>query len=150
MGDLSSRRGQVQGMDAADDDTVIKAQVPMSELLTYGAQLRSITQGRGSFHLEFSHYAEVPHSLQEKIIAQSKTGKEAARKPSRRPPGRSVPAFPGKIGTFDLTPGRFWAILRHPRHRRTVSIPPVRHGATFTRSPTSRTAHWRLNRHAAS
>ena len=73
MGDLSSRRGKVEGMDAADEDTVIKAQVPMSELLTYGAQLRSITQGRGSFHLEFSHYAEVPHSLQEKIVAQSKT-----------------------------------------------------------------------------
>ena len=67
MGDLSSRRGKVEGMDAADDDTVIKAQVPMSELLTYGAQLRSITQGRGSFHLEFSHYAEVPHALQEKV-----------------------------------------------------------------------------------
>ncbi len=72
MGDLSSRRGKVEGMDAADEDTVIKAQVPMAELLTYGAQLRSITQGRGSFHLEFSHYAEVPHSLQDKIIAQSK------------------------------------------------------------------------------
>ena len=75
MGDLSSRRGHVQGMDAADDDTVIKASVPMAELLTYGAQLRSITQGRGSFHLEFSHYSEVPHSLQEKIIAQSRAGK---------------------------------------------------------------------------
>ncbi len=79
MGDLSSRRGHVQGMDAAEDDTVIKAQVPMSELLTYGAQLRSITQGRGSFHLEFSHYAEVPHSLQDKIIAQSKAGKVEAK-----------------------------------------------------------------------
>jgi len=73
MGDLSSRRGKVEGMDAADDDTVIKAQVPMAELLTYGAQLRSITQGRGSFHLEFSHYAEVPHSLQDKIVAQAKS-----------------------------------------------------------------------------
>jgi elongation factor G len=79
MGDLSSRRGKVEGMDAAEDDTVIKAQVPMAELLTYGAQLRSITQGRGSFHLEFSHYAEVPHSLQDKIIAQSKAGKEVAK-----------------------------------------------------------------------
>ena len=79
MGDLSSRRGQVEGMDAAEDDTVIKAQVPMAEMLTYGAQLRSITQGRGSFHLEFSHYSEVPHSLQEKIIAQSKAGKEVAK-----------------------------------------------------------------------
>ena len=75
MGDLSSRRGHVQGMDAADDDTVIKAQVPMAELLTYGAQLRSITQGRGSFHLEFSHYAEVPHALQEKVIAQAKASR---------------------------------------------------------------------------
>ena len=75
MGDLSSRRGKVEGMDASEDDTVIRAQVPMAELLTYGAQLRSITQGRGSFHLEFSHYAEVPHALQEKIIAQSKAGR---------------------------------------------------------------------------
>ncbi len=58
-----------------NDDTVIKAAVPMAELLTYGANLRSITQGRGSFHLEFSHYAEVPHALQEKVIAQSKAGK---------------------------------------------------------------------------
>ncbi len=79
MGDLSSRRGKVEGMDAAEDDTVIKAQVPMSELLTYGAQLRSITQGRGSFHLEFSHYAEVPHAQQEKVIAQSKAGKAEAK-----------------------------------------------------------------------
>jgi elongation factor G len=78
MGDLSSRRGHVQGMETGTDDTVIKAQVPMGELLTYGAQLRSITQGRGSFHLEFSHYAEAPHSIQEKIIAQSKANKSAA------------------------------------------------------------------------
>ena len=79
MGDLSSRRGHVQGMDAKDDDTVIKAQVPMAELLTYGAQLRSITQGRGTFHLEFSHYAEVPHATIEKIVAQVKAQKEASQ-----------------------------------------------------------------------
>ena len=78
MGDLSSRRGQVQGMETGTEDSVIKAQVPMAEMLTYGAQLRSITQGRGSFHLEFSHYSEVPHSAQEKIIAQSKAEKAAA------------------------------------------------------------------------
>jgi elongation factor G len=78
MGDLSSRRGQVQGMDTQADDTVIRAQVPMAELITYGAQLRSITQGRGSFHLEFSHYAEVPHAIQEKIVAQSKAQHAAA------------------------------------------------------------------------
>jgi len=78
MGDLSSRRGQVQGMESGEDETSIRALVPMGELLTYGAQLRSITQGRGSFHLEFSHYAEVPHSIQEKIIAQSKADRTAA------------------------------------------------------------------------
>jgi elongation factor G len=78
MGDLSSRRGKVEGMEAGDEETVIRAQVPMSEMLTYGAQLRSITQGRGSFHLEFDHYSEVPHSVQEKIIAQSKAQKAAA------------------------------------------------------------------------
>ena len=79
MGDLSSRRGHVQGMDTAADDTIIRAQAPMGEMLTYGAQLRSITQGRGSFHLEFSHYAEVPHAAQEKIIAQSKAARAEAQ-----------------------------------------------------------------------
>ena len=78
MGDLSSRRGHVQGMESESEDTLIRAQVPMSEMLTYGAQLRSITQGRGTFHMEFSHYSEVPHASQEKIIAQSKAGKAAA------------------------------------------------------------------------
>jgi elongation factor G len=78
MGDLSSRRGKVEGMESGEDETVIRAQVPMSEMITYGAQLRSITQGRGTFHLEFDHYSEVPHSVQEKIIAQSKAGKAAA------------------------------------------------------------------------
>ena len=78
MGDLSSRRGHVQGMESESEDTVIKAQVPMSEMLTYGANLRSITQGRGTFHMEFSHYAEVPHASQEKIINQFKAEKAAA------------------------------------------------------------------------
>jgi elongation factor G len=65
-------------METGEDETIIRAQVPMAEMLTYGAQLRSITQGRGSFHLEFSHYAEVPHASQEKIIAQAKGDKHAA------------------------------------------------------------------------
>ncbi len=79
MGDLSSRRGHVQGMETGDEETTIGAQAPMAEMLTYGAQLRSITQGRGSFHLEFSHYAEVPHANQEKIIAQTKAEKAEAQ-----------------------------------------------------------------------
>jgi len=71
MGDLSSRRGQVQGMDAEGDRQTIRALVPMAEMLTYGSTLRSITQGRGDFHMDFSHYAEVPHQVREKIIAES-------------------------------------------------------------------------------
>jgi elongation factor G len=48
----------------------------MSEMLTYGSTLRSITQGRGSFHMEFSHYEEVPRNLQDKIIAETKKKQE--------------------------------------------------------------------------
>ncbi len=69
MGDLNSRRGRVQGMDSEDGTTTVKAQVPLAELLTYAPTLRSITGGRGDFHMEFSHYAEVPKQLQEKIAA---------------------------------------------------------------------------------
>lgn len=71
MGDLNSRRGRVQGMDTEDGTTTVKAQVPLAEMLTYSPTLRSITGGRGDFHMEFSHYAEVPKQLQEKIIAAS-------------------------------------------------------------------------------
>jgi len=69
MGDLNSRRGRVQGMDSEDGITTVKARVPLAELLTYAPTLRSITGGRGDFHMEFSNYAEVPKQLQEKIAA---------------------------------------------------------------------------------
>ncbi len=72
MGDLNSRRGRVEGVDAEDDMQKVKARVPMAEMLTYGSTLRSITQGRGSFHMEYSHYEEVPRNLQEKIITEAK------------------------------------------------------------------------------
>lgn len=78
MGDLTSRRGRVEGMDSEDDMQIIRAMVPMSEMLTYGSTLRSITQGRGSFHMEFSHYEEVPRNLQEKIIDDAKRAREEA------------------------------------------------------------------------
>jgi len=80
MGDLNSRRGRVEGVDAeqdAQDAQTVKARVPLAEMLTYGSTLRSITQGRGSFHMEYSHYEEVPRNLQEKIITESKKAKEA-------------------------------------------------------------------------
>jgi elongation factor G len=77
MGDLNSRRGRMEGVDADADVQTIHARVPMAEMLTYGSTLRSITQGRGSFHMEFTHYEEVPKNLQEKIIAESKKNHQA-------------------------------------------------------------------------
>jgi elongation factor G len=68
MGDLNSRRGRVQGMDPGDGQTVVKAQVPLAEMLTYSQTLRSITGGRGDFHMEYSHYDEIPKQIQEKLI----------------------------------------------------------------------------------
>ncbi|MBW3670219.1 MAG: elongation factor G, partial [Acidobacteria bacterium] len=76
MGDLTSRRGRMEGMDTQGDTQIVRAMVPMSEVLTYGSTLRSITQGRGSFHMEYSHYEEVPKNLQDRIIAETKKGTE--------------------------------------------------------------------------
>jgi elongation factor G len=72
MGDLNGRRGRIAGMDTHGPMTVIKAQVPMSEMLTYEQHLTSATGGRGSYHMEYSHYDEVPSHLQTKIIAAAK------------------------------------------------------------------------------
>jgi elongation factor G len=72
MGDLNSRRGRIQGMDNKGGNTVVKAEIPMSEMLTYGADLTSMTQGRGSFNMEMHHYDVVPSQLQEKIIEKAK------------------------------------------------------------------------------
>jgi elongation factor G len=76
MGDLSQRRGKPQGMDTKGDHQIIKATVPMAEMLDYAPALRSITQGRSSFTMELSHYEEVPKNIQEKIIAEAKREKE--------------------------------------------------------------------------
>jgi elongation factor G len=72
MGDLNSRRGRIQGMDNKGGNTVVKAEVPMSEMLTYGVDLTAMTQGRGSFNMEMHHYDVVPSQLQEKIIEKAK------------------------------------------------------------------------------
>ena len=72
MGDLNSRRGRIQGMDNKAGNTVVKAEVPMAEMLTYGADLTSMTQGRGSFGMEMNHYDIVPGQLQEKIIEKAR------------------------------------------------------------------------------
>jgi elongation factor G len=75
MGDLNSRRGRIQGMDNKGGNTIVKAEVPMAEMLTYGVDLTSMTQGRGSFNMEMHHYDVVPAQLQEKIIAKAKEGR---------------------------------------------------------------------------
>ena len=75
MGDLNSRRGRIQGMDAKGGNTIVKAEVPMAEMLTYGADLTSMTQGRGSFNMEMHHYDMVPGQLQEKIIEKAKAAR---------------------------------------------------------------------------
>ena len=75
MGDLNSRRGRIGGMDTRGASTVIRAKVPMSEMLTYEQHLTSATGGRGSYHMEFSHYEEVPSHLHAKIISAAKAEK---------------------------------------------------------------------------
>ena len=72
MGDLNGRRGRIEGMETRGASTSIKAQVPMAEMLTYEQQLTSSTGGRGSYHMEFSHYEEVPAHLRGKVIAEAK------------------------------------------------------------------------------
>jgi elongation factor G len=72
MGDLSSRRGRPQGMEPKGSLQVIKAEVPLAEMLSYDAELTSMTGARGSYHMEMDHYDEVPAHLQEKIIAAAR------------------------------------------------------------------------------
>jgi elongation factor G len=68
MSDLSQRRGKPQGMDVQDGTQTIKAVVPMAEMLDYATALRSMTQGRASFTMTYSHYEELPKLVQDKVI----------------------------------------------------------------------------------
>jgi elongation factor G len=71
MGDLSSRRGQIQGMeDMVGGGKIIKAEVPLSEMFGYSTSLRSATQGRATYTMEFKHYVEAPKNVAESIINQ--------------------------------------------------------------------------------
>ncbi len=72
LGDMNKRRGRILGMDLVDDKQVINAEAPLAELASYATDLRSMTQGRGRFSIEFVRYEEVPAQLQEKIINDSK------------------------------------------------------------------------------
>lgn len=72
MGDLNSRRGQIEGMGSENGVTTVASKVPLSEMFGYATDIRSKTQGRGSFSMEFSQYEEVPRNVAEAIIARNK------------------------------------------------------------------------------
>ncbi len=76
MGNLNGRRGRVQGMDPKGASTAIKAQVPLAEMLTYASDLTSMTQGRGTYSMEYSHYEIVPQPIADKIVAAHKPSAE--------------------------------------------------------------------------
>jgi len=78
MGDLSSHRGKPQGMESDGNHQVIKAVVPMAEMLTFPSRLKSITSDRGTYHMEFDHYEEVPAQVQEAIASEAAKAKEQA------------------------------------------------------------------------
>ncbi len=71
MGDLNSRRGRVSGMETRGKQQVIKAKVPLSEMLDYQSKLNSVTQARGSYHMQFSHYDPLPHNLAQKVVDEA-------------------------------------------------------------------------------
>lgn len=72
MGNLNGRRGRIQGMEPKGGATVVKAQVPLAEMLTYASDLTSMTQGRGTYAMEYSHYDVVPQGIADKIVAAHK------------------------------------------------------------------------------
>jgi elongation factor G len=78
IGDLNTKRARVQGMNPGGGINVIEAQVPLAEVLRYAIDLKSITQGRGSYKVEFSHYEEVPAHVAQKIIADRQAEKDKA------------------------------------------------------------------------
>ena len=84
IGDLNSRRGKVVGMETKGHTQVIKAKVPMAEVLKYAADLRAITSGRGEFQLELAHYEELPAHLAEKVIKETKARKVAEHEGEHR------------------------------------------------------------------
>jgi elongation factor G len=72
IGDLNSRRGQIEGMDPRGTTQIVRASVPLSEMFGYATDLRSMTQGRASNSMELSHYSEVPANLAAELVAKSK------------------------------------------------------------------------------
>ena len=80
MGDMSSRRGKIIGMDAEGESQLIRAQAPQSEMYQYSTALRSLTGGRGIHSEEFSHYEEVPRDMETKVVAAAKAAQNTENK----------------------------------------------------------------------
>ncbi len=76
LGDMSTRRGRVQGTTQDGRKATIEAQVPLSEMQRYSPDLRSMTQGRGIYFMEFSHYEQVPQHVTQEIIERAKREEE--------------------------------------------------------------------------
>jgi elongation factor G len=76
MGDISSRRGKILGMDSDHHFQIIKANVPLAELYKYSSNLRSLTQGRGAYKSKFAYYEEVPKEVEQKVIEEYNKSKE--------------------------------------------------------------------------
>jgi elongation factor G len=76
IGDLNSKRGRVGGMDSAGTMRVVTAEVPLAEMQHYTIDLRSITGGRGTFSMEYSHYEQVPPQETQKIVADAASAEE--------------------------------------------------------------------------
>jgi len=76
MGDLNSRRARIEGMNSRGKYQELKSQIPLAEVLTYAASLTSITSGRGTFTMGFSHLDPVPFNLQDKIVEEAKAAKD--------------------------------------------------------------------------
>ena len=72
IGDLNSRRGRIEGMEMRSGAQAIHTSVPLAEMFGYATDLRSRTQGRGNYSMEFSHYDEVPKNIAEAIVAKNK------------------------------------------------------------------------------
>ena len=79
IGDLNSKRGRIIGMVPESGETVIEAEAPQSELLRYATDLRSLTQGRGTYSVEFDHYEGAPAQMTQRLVEEAKKAKEAAR-----------------------------------------------------------------------
>ncbi len=78
-GDINSRRGRIMGMEPKGSNQVVKAQIPLAEMLKYATELRSLTAGRGAYHMEFSHYEETPAKTAQGIIAKYQESKQAEK-----------------------------------------------------------------------